>query len=107
METPPAPYAAQASLVTADEIKATDAAGTVAGAFRVTESGAASYRIPIYATPGTAGTTPELALAYNSQAGNGIAGLGWTLEGGSAITRCRATRHQDGAARPIQWNADD
>ena len=68
---------------------------------------AASYRIPIYATPGTAGTTPELALAYNSQAGNGIAGLGWTLEGGSAITRCRATRHQDGAARPIQWNAAD
>ena len=107
VETPPAPHAAQASLVTAGEIKATDAAGTVAGAFRVTESGAASYRIPIYATPGTAGTAPELALAYNSQAGNGIAGLGWTLEGGSAITRCRATRHQDGAARPIQWNADD
>ncbi|MYK82115.1 MAG: hypothetical protein F4024_05985, partial [Gammaproteobacteria bacterium] len=107
VETPPAPYAALPSLVTAAEIKATDAAGAVAGAFRVTESGAASYRIPLYATPGTAGTTPELALAYNSQAGNGIAGLGWTLEGGSAITRCRATRHQDGAARPIQWNAAD
>ena len=107
VETPPAPYVAPDSLVTAAEIKATDATGTIAGAFRVTESGAASYRIPIYATPGTAGVTPELALAYNSQGGNGIAGLGWALEGGSAITRCRATRHQDGAAKPIQWNAED
>ena len=107
VETPPAPYIAQDSLVTAAEIKAIDATGTIAGAFRVTESGAASYRIPIYATPGTAGVTPELALAYNSQGGNGVAGLGWTLEGGSAITRCRATRHQDGAAKPIQWNAQD
>ncbi|MCY3795611.1 MAG: fibronectin type III domain-containing protein, partial [Gammaproteobacteria bacterium] len=82
VETPPAPYAAKPSLVTKAETDATDATGTIAGAFRVTESGAASYRIPIYATPGTAGTAPELALAYNSQAGNGIAGLGWTLEGG-------------------------
>ena len=107
VETPPSPYSAQPSLVTAAEVKAIDSTGTVPGAFRVTESGAASYRIPIYATPGTAGVTPELALAYNSQAGNGIAGLGWSLEGGSAVTRCRATRHQDAAARPIRWDADD
>ena len=107
VEAPPSPYSAQPSLVTAAERKAIDSTGTVPGAFRVTESGAASYRIPIYATPGTAGVAPELALAYNSQAGNGIAGLGWSLEGGSAITRCRATRHQDAAAKPIRWNADD
>ena len=107
VETPPSPYNAQASLVTAAERKAIDQTGTVPGAFRVTESGAASYRVPIYAVPGTAGVTPELALAYNSQAGNGIAGLGWSLDGGSAITRCRATRHQDAAARPIRWSADD
>ena len=107
VETPPAPFAATASLVSAAETTATDKAGTLAGAFRVTESGAASYRVPIYAVPGTAGVTPELALAYNSQGGNGIAGLGWTLEGASSIVRCRATRHQDGVSRPVQWNAHD
>ena len=107
VETPPAPYVVKPSLVTKAEIDAIDATGTLAGAFRVTESGAASYRVPIYATPGTAGVAPELALSYNSQAGNGIAGLGWSLEGGSAITRCRATRHQDGAAKPIAWSAED
>ena len=107
VEAPPAPYNALPSLIAESEKDATDKAGTVAGAFRVTESGAASYAVPIYAVPGTAGVAPELALSYNSQAGNGVAGLGWVLEGASSIVRCRATRHQDGAAKPIQWNAED
>ena len=107
VETPPAPYDAPLSLVTAAERRDIDETGTMPGAFRVTESGAASYTMPIHAVPGTAGVTPELALTYNSQAGNGVAGLGWTIDGVSAIVRCRATRHQDAAAKPIQWNDQD
>lgn len=66
------------------------------GSFAVGESGASSYAIPIEIPPGIAGMTPKLALQYNSQGGNGLAGMGWSLGGMSAITRCRQTVAQDG-----------
>jgi hypothetical protein len=75
----------------------TTAAGFTPGNFRVTESGAAEYRIPIRVPPGIAGMEPKLGLVYNSQAGNGLLGVGWNFEGLSSITRCRKTLAQDGA----------
>lgn len=68
-----------------------DAVGTVSGVFRVDESGQASYQIPIAVTPGVAGLAPGLALTYNSQSGDGPAGYGWSISGGSQISRCRRT----------------
>src|SRR5262245_43843546 len=96
------------ALVTAAPLAfAQTGAGSTPGSFRVTEGGAAEYRIPIRVPPGVAGLEPELALVYNSQAGNGLLGVGWQLEGLSAITRCPRTVAQDGVRRGIKYDSSD
>ena len=84
-----------------------DTAGAIAGQFRVNEAGAATYSIPIMVAAGTAGVAPEVSLNYSSQAGSGIAGRGWSIGGGSAISRCRQTLQIDKESLPVQWNSDD
>jgi hypothetical protein len=82
-------------------------AGSTPGTFKVSETGAATYTIPITVPPGAAGMTPNLALVYNSQGGNGVLGMGWSLSGLSAITRCPATYAQDGFKGGINYDAND
>ena len=77
------------------------------GQFTVSESGAATYALPITVPPGTAGMEPKLALTYNSQGGNGLLGVGWSLSGLSAITRCPRTTAQDGAKGGVNFDAND
>ncbi|HWJ05782.1 MAG TPA: RHS repeat-associated core domain-containing protein, partial [Steroidobacteraceae bacterium] len=89
-----APYAYDATTGTA----VTLAAGRTPGQFGVTNSGAATYRIPLWTPPGVGDAELELALVYNSRAGNGALGHGWSLEGLSAISRCNRTVAQDGVA---------
>ena len=84
-----------------------DTVGSIEGQFRVNESGAASYTIPITLAAGTAGVAPQLSLAYNSQGGNGLVGKGWALTGLGVINRCRQTIAQDGKALPIDWSEQD
>ena len=82
------------------------AAGGTVGSFSVSHDGAALYSIPIRLPRGRGGFVPrELALAYNSNAGNGMVGVGFQLAGTSQIQRC--TRHPtfgDGSIQPIEWN---
>jgi hypothetical protein len=59
--------------------------------FAVTEGGAATLTIPIQVPRGIGGLEPQLSLNYSSGAGNGLLGVGWTLSGPSAITRCGKT----------------
>lgn len=66
------------------------------GNANVSPTGAALYNIPLPPLPGVAGFAPQLSLNYNSQAGNGVLGVGWNLVGLSAISRCPQTRAQDG-----------
>lgn len=81
--------------------------GSLPGNFRVNESGAATYGIPLSLPAGTAGVAPEISLNYTSQGGNGLVGHGWALGGLSAISRCRQTLGQDGQAKAITWTQED
>lgn len=73
------------------------AVGRTAGAAAVSPSGEAQYTVPIFAPPGTAGMTPQLALSYGSHGGDALLGVGWSVAGLSAIYRCDKTWAQDGA----------
>lgn len=77
------------------------AAGRTPGRFSVGQSGAATYRIPLWNPPGVGRVEPGLALVYDSRSGNGTLGVGWSLEGFSTITRCNRSWAQDGAPAPV------
>src|SRR5437868_995922 len=68
---------------------------TLPGQFNVSSTGAATYSIPIEVPPGSAGMVPALSLSYSSQNGDGMVGLGWTLNGLPSIQRCPRTLAQD------------
>lgn len=81
--------------------------GTIEGKFSVDPDGGASYTIPLELPPGTAGLMPKLSLGYNSAAGNGMLGVGWSLQGLSAITRSPQTPAQDGVRGTITYSSTD
>ena len=81
--------------------------GAIPGGFSVSDQGAGQYSIPIAAPAATGGLKPNLALTYNHLAGNGLAGMRWTLSGFSSITRCHMTYAQDGETEAINYGSDD
>ena len=88
-------------------VAATTAAGRTPGSFGVSTSGAATYRIPLWTPPGVGDVKLDLALVYNSRAGNGVMGQGWSLAGLSAISRCNKSWAQDGAPAPVTNTLSD
>lgn len=81
--------------------------GTAPGEFSVDATGTANYRIPIEVPPGVAGMQPDLALLYSSRAGNGQLGVGWSISGLSAVTRCPKTIAQEGSAGTVTYTSAD
>ena len=69
--------------------------GAIAGDFEVNGNGGAMYTIPITVPPGRQGIQPDLSLQYNSQQGNGLVGIGWSLSGLSSIAICPKNATQD------------
>ncbi len=66
-------------------------------------TGTGSLNVPIFASPGRSGFGPQLALSYDSGAGNGPFGLGWHLSMPS-ITRKTdkgLPRYYDGAESDV------
>lgn len=80
--------------------------GSTPGYASVSLSGGATYNIPIFAPPGTAGMQPSVSLAYSSQQGNGNAGYGWNITGMSYITRVGHTIYHDEAVKGVDFNND-
>lgn len=77
------------------------------GHFRVTESGAAAYSIPIALPAGITGVQPEVSLNYHSQSPDSTVALGWSLAAGSSISRCRQTKAQDGQFKGLTLTDED
>src|SRR5207247_9920770 len=89
---------------------ASDVVGATPGEFRVDESGAANYSVPLYAPPGSGGVSPKLSLNYSSAGGDSLLGVGWSLSGASMILRCRrAVEAGDGAGPhpPVNFTGTD
>ncbi|TAF45035.1 MAG: hypothetical protein EAZ64_05515, partial [Sphingobacteriales bacterium] len=82
-------------------------AGRTSSSIDVSPTGAATYTIPIAVPPGINGVMPQVALSYNSQGGNGLAGYGWNVTGISTITRIAATQFHDGFVGRINFDMND
>ncbi len=81
--------------------------GAIAADFSVSPSGAATYSIPIKLPPANGGVQPALSLNYSNQGGNSLLGMGWSLGGLSAITRCPASYASDSFKGGINFDGDD
>lgn len=78
--------------------------GSLSGNFDVTQTGGATYNIPIACSPGINGVQPNISLVYNSQGAAGIAGWGWNIGGLSMISRMPKNHYFDGEASGIIWD---
>ncbi|MDC8016254.1 RHS repeat-associated core domain-containing protein [Tahibacter soli] len=81
--------------------------GYLAGAGGVGSTGQATYSIPIAVPAGVRGMQPALSLNYDSDAGDGVLGIGWGLSGSSIIRRCHKSLRTDGVVDGISYADDD
>lgn len=75
--------------------------GSIKGQAGVSPTGAGTYSIPLEVPPGIKNMVPQLAITYNSQAGNGILGRGWNISGLSSIVATGKTRYYDNESTVI------
>ena len=90
-----------------DDSDASPIAGAIQGSFAVSSTGEATYALPLIVPPGAAGMQPTLAVAYNSASGDGMLGMGFSLSGLSAMTRCVRTMAQDNQIRSVRYDQHD
>lgn len=81
--------------------------GETPGSLSVSLTGSANYNVPIAVPPGINGVVPKIALSYDSQNGNGIAGFGWNISGISTISRIPATKYHDNEIDCVDFDASD
>ena len=81
--------------------------GKTPGQFNVSPVGAAQYSIPIWVPPGPKGIQPHLAISYDSNAGVGPLGIGWSITGLGAISRCNKTYAQDTVPAVVSLQTTD
>ena len=83
------------------------AVGAVAASHEVGTDGSANYSIPLNAPAGVQGMHPEVALSYNSNAGNAVAGVGFDIAGIGSIHRCPATPSREGFVDAVDFDDND
>ena len=81
--------------------------GKTEGAFSVSPTGAATYTIPIKVQNGLSDFSPSISLTYSSLSGNGIAGMGFSISGLSAISIVPRSVYFDGQAEAIYTGEDN
>lgn len=80
---------------------------TINAEMSVGESGALTYTLPIEIQKGINDFQPNIALSYNSQSGNGMAGWGWNVVGLSVISRGGKSKEIDSITVGTQFNDTD
>jgi len=95
-----------AACILARPVSAAQVSGAITGDFSSDYRGAAVYSIKMPVPPGT-GVEPTLTLVYNSEAHDGLLGIGWSLDGISSLTRCPPLFAQDGRRGAIRYDATD
>lgn len=81
--------------------------GTLPGDLDVTALGAATYQIPIFISPGTAGMQPGISIVYNSQGKEGLLGKGWDIAGLSEIRRVPQNFYIDNKVEGVSLTSND
>jgi hypothetical protein len=95
------------ALVAGPTVAGATSAGKVSGELGVSKTGSLHYRLPIELPEGIDGLKPDIAVEYDSQAGNGLLGKSFTLSGLSSIQRCGQIQRIDGENRaPSLANTD-
>ncbi|MGG5209254.1 RHS repeat-associated core domain-containing protein [Chryseobacterium sp. MIQD13] len=80
---------------------------TISAEMSVAESGALTYTLPIEIHKGVNDFQPNIALAYNSQSGNGMAGWGWNIVGLSSISIGGKNKEIEGITKGPQYDNTD
>lgn len=101
------PHYHSASLLQTDNEKGVTCGKIEGGVFDVTFDGAATYRLPLWVPQGRLGIQPELSLQYHSRSGNGLLGVGWSLNGLSQISIGKSTFPDDKKIEPVKFDQTD
>ena len=102
-----APLPPQGSIPPVTILGAHQPVTSLKGSMSVGGDGSMTYSMPIDIPKGTAGMEPKVSLSYSSSAGNGIAGVGWSLSGFQSINRGPASLQKDGFEGAVRFDGDD
>lgn len=90
-----------------EDINTALSVGSTPGNADVSNTGSATYRVPILTPPGTQNLVPNLSIVYNSQAGDGQLGTGWGLSGLSSISRTSKNIYNDDKVEGVTFSLTD
>ena len=77
------------------------------GELSVSAAGTPIYRVPIALPPGIKDVAPQLALEYSGSSVQGVAGMGWNLNGISSIMRVSSRLDLDGVIDAVDFDGLD
>lgn len=77
------------------------------GELQISNSGSATYNLPIAMPPSIKNVAPIINLTYSSGVRGGIAGQGWNINSISTISRMATRRDIDGFVDGVDFDADD
>ncbi len=96
--TPPTPIDIFPTVPTDTLLQKLNPVGEIPMNSNVAPSGALTITVPIDCYTGIGDAQPHISLVYNSQLGNGIIGMGWSIGGISKINAVYKNIYYDGSA---------